>query len=742
MKKRLLFLFIFLLLSHPLHADTSPEESIAQVVMVMGDDDYAAAEKLVDRFLKERPEDIWQFRALYLKGQISSKLSKLNNAVDIYMKLLSKYPQLKDYTMLKLAVVRLELGEDTKSFELLNSILKEFPRSRLHPYAKFFLGKLHFNRADLETAYKFFSSIIEKYPKNDLVPESMLFTGVILRKQGKIIDAYETFAKLFHSFPLNEFSIEAEEKIREMKQAKIKLPKFPPKFISRRIELLMKEGEYSIVSRECKKYLKIYTKGNLFRDLTFKLAKAYTSMRKRKEALQIYKSYIRKNPSGSRVPEAQYKIANLYWNMGKHRDAIAYSNKIINNFPLSSYVEKAFYVKGRIFNQNKKYREAISQFKKMTAKFPQGSFAISAHWHIGLINYISGNYQTAAKKFKTSASLFHDSPLRGQLLYWAGKSNEKSGETGAALSFYKMAAEEYPYNYYGYRGKVKLSKKSESKLKMVDPFLQRKLNSYMDYKELKTKMRDEDRFHFIRFKELIALGHYEDAAGEVRLIARKVSVNTPEKILWAGNLYIQARGYVKALRIIEGLLKELSLKKQLELSLEYWKLYFPIVYRELINENAKGYKLDPFLIAGLMRQESSFNPDSLSRSGAIGLMQLMPETGKHEFKKKYKSTFQEEILYIPRVNISLGSQHLAHLLKKTQGDPVIALAGYNAGLSRALKWKKTITTPDPDLFIEMIPFRETKAYVKKVMRNYFNYIMFYGDGEERDKVLALNIKDL
>ena len=747
MNKRILFFFIFLLLSHPLHADTLPEKSIAQIVKVMANDDYATAGELVNQFLKERPEDIWHFRALYLKAHISSKLSKLNNAVDIYLKLLSKYPQLKDYTMLKLAGIRLELGEENESIELLNSILKEFPRSRLHPYAKFFLGKLHFSRDDLEKAYKFFTDIIEKYPKKDLVPESMLFTGVILKKQGKIINAYETFSKLFHSFPLNEFSIEAEEKIREMRKAKIKLPEFPPKFIARRIKLLMKEGEYSIASRECKKYLKTYTKGNLFQDLTFKLAKAYTLMRKRKEALQIYKSFITKNPTGSRVPEAQYKIANLYWNLGKHRDAIAYSKKIINNFPHSHYAEKAFYTTGKIFAQNKKYRKAISQFQKMTKTFPQGSLAVSAHWNIGLINYISGNYRTAAKKFKTTASLFHDSRLRGQILYWAGKSNEKSGETEAARSFYKMAAKEYPYNYYGYRGKVKLSKKSGNKLKMINPFLQRKLNSAQVYKELKTKMRSEDRFHFIRIKELIALGYYEDALGEIRLIARKVSINTPEKILWTGNLYLQARGFVKAQRIIEGFLKELPTEKHLELSLEYWKLYFPIAYSELVNKNAKGYKLDPFLIVGLMRQESSFNPDSLSRSGAIGLMQLMPKTGKNEFKKRYKSAFSEkdwheEILYIPRVNISLGSQHMAYLLKKTKGDPVIALAGYNAGLSRALKWKKTIITPDPDLFIEMIPFRETKAYVKKVMRNYFNYITLYGDGEEKDKVLALNTKDL
>ena len=175
MNKRILFFFIFLLLSHPLHADTLPEKSIAQIVKVMANDDYATAGELVNQFLKERPEDIWHFRALYLKAHISSKLSKLNNSVDIYLKLLSKYPQLKDYTMLKLAGVRLELGEENESIELLNSILKEFPRSRLHPYTKFFLGKLHFSRDDLEKAYKFFTDIIEKYPKKDLVPELKFF---------------------------------------------------------------------------------------------------------------------------------------------------------------------------------------------------------------------------------------------------------------------------------------------------------------------------------------------------------------------------------------------------------------------------------------------------------------------------------------------------------------------------------------------------------------------------------------
>ena len=742
MKKKIISFFLLLFFCNPLSSNASPRESIDLIVKAITKEDYVGAEKLVYQSLKIKSEDVWRSRALYLKAHISKKLSKLNDAVDIYLRLLPEYPELRDYILLKLAEAYMEEGEESKSLELLNRLLRDFPKSRLVPHAKFYLGKLYFNRGELEKAHETFAALIKNYPKTDLVPESMFFVGIILEKQKKIINAYETYMKIFHHYPLNEFAMKAEEKIREMKMAKIKVPEFPPSLISKRIELLMNKGEFSLASRECKKYLKIYKKGRFFQDLTFNLAKAYNSMRKREEVLQIYKPFIAKYPTSSRVPEALYKTSTTYWNLGNHSKAIAYSKKVINKFPYSSYAERAYYNMGRISIQNKRYSQAISQFQKMAKIFPRGTFAASAHWQIGWINYITGDYRAAAKKFAEAATRYHDSELRDMFLYWAGKANEKTGENKIARSFYKKVAKEYPYDYYGHRGKVKLIKESGNKVKIIDPFLQRKLAYLSDDKKAEMKMSTVDQFHFVRTKELMAVGDYENALKEVRMIGRRVSINTPKKILWVGNLYLTTGGFINSQSMMEGFLRELPEEKHLELSSEYWKLFFPIAFRELVAEFAEDFKLDPFLIEGLMRQESSFNPDSLSRSGAIGLMQLMPATGENEFRKKYKGKFYEDVLFIPRINISLGSQHLAYLLKKAKGDTILALAGYNAGLTRALRWKRTLKTSDPDVFIEKIPFRETKKYVKKVLRNYFNYTMLYGNGDEKDKVLALNMKDL
>lgn len=740
MKKKITSIFIVLLLfCVPLYADASPAQSIDLAVKLIGKKDFAAAEKALDQLLISRPEETWYLRSLYLKGHINAELSKFVGSAEHFSKLLSHYPQMEDYILLKLAGVYTELGEEDKSQELFNRLLSDFPESRLRPYAKFYLGKHYLKSKALNKAYKKFSGILKNHPDNELVPESTFFIGIILERQGETLKAYERYVKLFHSYPLNEFSIEAEEKIREMKKSKPSLPEFSPEMISKRIELLIKQGEYSIVSRECKKYLKIYKEGPAFVDLSLKLANVYSLMKKRNEALRIYKSVISKYRSGPSIPGVLYNMSNLYWNLGKYNKAIEYSQKVINKYPSSAHAEKAYYAIGRIHGQGKNYKKAIAQFRKLTKKYKKGPFAIGAHWYIGWINYMKGNYGEAARKFSMAASRFDDYQFRDKFLYWAGKANEKNGDDESARDFYKRAANEYPYSFYGHRGKARLGKKSGGKVKIVDPFLQRNLEGVRSYNVEQVKMDSEDRFHFVRMKELTAMGFQQDAVEEIRFLARKVSIKTPEKILWVANLYLKSGGYKKTLAIIEGFFREISVEEQVKLRTEYWRHYYPLAYNELVLKSAGSFKIDPFFIEGLMRQESSFNPDAFSRSGAIGLMQLMPATGENEFRKRYKGKFEEGLLFDPVINVTLGSQHIAYLLKKSRGDPVIALAGYNAGLTRALKWKKNLITSDIDVFIEMIPYRETKKYVKKVLRNYFNYIMMYGEG--KDVIIALNKKD-
>ncbi len=131
------------------------------------------------------------------------------------------------------------------------------------------------------------------------------------------------------------------------------------------------------------------------------------------------------------------------------------------------------------------------------------------------------------------------------------------------------------------------------------------------------------------------------------------------------------------------------------------------------------YRLDPYLTAALIRQESGFQADARSPAGALGLMQLMPYTARNMARVSRRQILK------PRINIKLGIRYLKGLLKRFDGDAELALAGYNAGPHNVSKWLKRYPKENRMLFLDMIPFAETRNYVSLIARNYFWYTTLY-----------------
>ena len=152
---------------------------------------------------------------------------------------------------------------------------------------------------------------------------------------------------------------------------------------------------------------------------------------------------------------------------------------------------------------------------------------------------------------------------------------------------------------------------------------------------------------------------------------------------------------------------------------------YPVVHGDALVEEAKRNRLDPALVAGLIRQESSFNPKAVSAAGARGLMQLMPSVGASIAASRGYPMWNQALLLDPDVSLELGTAHLATSL--TRGvPPVRALAAYNAGGSRVARWIRRPGSDDPELFAEWIPYTETRDYVRIVQRNAEIYRALYG----------------
>jgi soluble lytic murein transglycosylase len=157
------------------------------------------------------------------------------------------------------------------------------------------------------------------------------------------------------------------------------------------------------------------------------------------------------------------------------------------------------------------------------------------------------------------------------------------------------------------------------------------------------------------------------------------------------------------------------------------RIIYPFPYRDILLAEAAEQGVDPFLAAGLIRQESMFNPGAVSGAGAIGLMQVMPATGRDLVQRLGVRRFDDDMLKHAEFNAHLGMAYLDDQLRDFSGRLPVVLAAYNAGPHRITRWREFPEFPDDDLFAERIPFAETRDYVKIVQNNARIYEALYGE---------------
>src|ERR1039457_2261781 len=158
---------------------------------------------------------------------------------------------------------------------------------------------------------------------------------------------------------------------------------------------------------------------------------------------------------------------------------------------------------------------------------------------------------------------------------------------------------------------------------------------------------------------------------------------------------------------------------------QFWELLFPLPYRAEVVRTAQERDLDPFLLAGLIRQESEFNPQAVSRAKAYGLTQVRPATGRLFARKAGVSKVTTRVLYQPAANLKIGSSILRSMLDQQGGKVEQTLAAYNAGPHKVVEWMGWRTYREPAEFVESIPFTETRDYVQAVLRNAEMYRRLY-----------------
>ncbi|MEQ9569115.1 MAG: lytic transglycosylase domain-containing protein, partial [Longimicrobiales bacterium] len=204
-------------------------------------------------------------------------------------------------------------------------------------------------------------------------------------------------------------------------------------------------------------------------------------------------------------------------------------------------------------------------------------------------------------------------------------------------------------------------------------------------------------------------------------MGRRAEAEGPEALM------ALAEGYNERARTLTGInLGWAARRAGVEWSDRLVRIVYPFPYQELVLREAREVGVDPLLLAALIRQESAFVPDIVSSAGAVGLMQVMPGTGRDLARSLGVDNFTTETLESPEVNLHLGARFLVDQLERYGPELPLVLSAYNAGPARANRWRTFPEAGDLLRLTERIPFSETRGYVKNVTRNRRLYEALYG----------------
>ena len=316
-------------------------------------------------------------------------------------------------------------------------------------------------------------------------------------------------------------------------------------------------------------------------------------------------------------------------------------------------------------------------------------------------------------------------------LFWSGRAYLELGKLSEASEMWRRVASEYYSTYYGALGHYMLEKATGQHL-AIQPARLPNFRPEM----LKEPFAAPDQQKIKRIESLMRIGMHHDAICEMEEV--DIADGKPEKLIVKALVTYVSGRWLDAVKIYDALPR--SFRNSLPAGFE--RILYPQTYAEEVRALAVKAGVDPDFVFAIIRQESVFNPLARSPVGAMGLMQIMPQTAQLEMRRVGPEYMPNDIkksvlaslsegngLLTPDVNLQIGVHHVRSLLDKYL-SPIYVLSAYNASPAATQKWVTTLPTRDPLVFVERIPYKETRGYVKLVLRNYFYYKRLYSDAKQ------------
>lgn len=673
------------------------------------------------RLVAERfPSSVWATRAGVLSGVLLVE-SNPSSAIPFLQAGQRDLPVLDDYLRLWMGEAKLRLGEAREAAGLFESIVQAVPDSNLAGLVALRAGEAWYQAASCPEALGWLAKAVTYSDKDKerFVPQAWLRLAACQLRENQIAEGRTTLKQLWVKFPYAPEAKEAEELLRSNLGGEPWAATAEDRL--GRAQSFSGQALHVEAIEELKKFLTMEPGSPQRGSAKLKLGIAQVRLKQYDQARETFRALTAEHLAESN--EATVWLARVYLRQAMGAKLLELSRSL-DKLSLSAEQKGQINIFAGIWLEDQKQlNEAIAKYRLVARAGEPATQRAEGSWRVGWALYRMARYKEATEVWQQIIDQ-RDSDYEPQALYWAARSLTQT-QNGRARDVYAQLCRQYPFTYYCQLAReqapdavIEIGSLATPVAAVEAPVSEVMAPSSMKFAEV------EQQPTYRRALELKILGLEADAARELAVLTERYTQD-PEVLMTLSMRLNEVGAYNHALRLARAKFREKLERTGGPVAPGLWAVAYPTGLIPTIKmQGLNG--VDPYLVAAIIREESQYDVRAVSRVGAIGLMQVMPATANQVAQRHHLPAVTREDLFDQETNIRIGSRYVEQLLAQFSGDVIQTIAAYNAGPIAVGNWAGLHKGRSQDEFVELIPFQETRQYVKRVLRSFKEYLRLAG----------------
>ena len=693
--------------------DEAAQRELSSLARSLHNAGPGAYEKLV-AFAGKNAGNVWGARAALALGYDDYNKNRSQQALTWLAKAKSD-SLLGDYVLYWTAQTQRGLKQNAPAFAELQIVQRDYPNTGIKEQFLEAYAPAAIEAGKPQAAVE----ALEAYPATTAKPALLLLRAQAYKSAHQFVRAAKDYQVLYYKNPLSDEGKTAAAGLQQMKsELRNEYPEPSWDLQEGRAQIFYNQHKWRDARVEFEK-LAAAIKDPASAHRQHALLRAAQAKVQLKASPSAISSVSTSDPEVD--AERLYVFAQAERSAKKESEMLSATESVVGKYPTSKWSEEALMMAGNYYWVELDRHKAISYYQRVVDGFPSGKYTFFCEWRTAWIAYLdrqpyADDKLTAfLRKYPTSA----DAP---DALYWLGRNAERSGNPGHARAYFHFDTDRFPQTYFGRAAAARLDKMVPGAEDAPD-FLAA-IPPAPALRPTDEPIPDAAKDRWVRAQALRIIAF--DASAELELKSAFFATGSPRLLIEAAQCAFDQGHFATGMSYGRLIVPNFDSRKISDVPVNVWKTLYPLPYEASLRREASRNEFDPMLAAGLIRQESTFQADIVSHANAIGLMQVLPKTGKL-LAKQLRVRYVKTKLYDPEYNIELGMLYISSLLRAT-GAPEYALAAFNAGEDRIAAWRAERNYEEIPELVESIPFTETRDYVQIVMRNAEVYRLIYGEG--------------